>query len=69
MKYLILVGDGMGDFPVAELDGKTPLYDSREQIKGSGQTFYEKSCTEYNTAANNSIDNGHEMIEKLFTFK
>jgi 2,3-bisphosphoglycerate-independent phosphoglycerate mutase len=25
MKYLILVGDGMGDFPVAELDGKTPL--------------------------------------------
>lgn len=25
MKYLILVGDGMGDYPVAELDGKTPL--------------------------------------------
>ncbi len=25
MKYLILVGDGMGDHPVAELDGKTPL--------------------------------------------
>jgi 2,3-bisphosphoglycerate-independent phosphoglycerate mutase len=25
MKYLILVGDGMGDFPVAELGGKTPL--------------------------------------------
>ncbi|MCP4340632.1 MAG: cofactor-independent phosphoglycerate mutase [Desulfobulbaceae bacterium] len=47
----------------------TLLYDSREQIKGSGQTFFEKSCTEYNTTANNSIDNGHEMIEKLFTFK
>ncbi|MBU1566982.1 MAG: cofactor-independent phosphoglycerate mutase [Proteobacteria bacterium] len=25
MKYLILVGDGMGDFPVAELAGRTPL--------------------------------------------
>ena len=25
MKYLILVGDGMGDHPIAELDGKTPL--------------------------------------------
>ncbi|MDK9707267.1 MAG: cofactor-independent phosphoglycerate mutase [Desulforhopalus sp.] len=25
MKYLILIGDGMGDYPVAELAGKTPL--------------------------------------------
>lgn len=25
MKYLILVGDGMGDYPLAELGGKTPL--------------------------------------------
>jgi 2,3-bisphosphoglycerate-independent phosphoglycerate mutase len=25
VKYLILVGDGMGDYPLAELDGKTPL--------------------------------------------
>ncbi len=25
MKYLILVGDGMADFPLPELDGKTPL--------------------------------------------
>ena len=25
MKYLILVGDGMGDFPLPELDGRTPL--------------------------------------------
>ena len=24
-KYIILVGDGMGDYPLAELDGKTPL--------------------------------------------
>lgn len=25
MKYLVLVCDGMGDYPVAQLDGKTPL--------------------------------------------
>ncbi len=25
MKYIILVGDGMGDLPIAELGGKTPL--------------------------------------------
>ena len=25
MKYVILVGDGMGDYPVAALEGKTPL--------------------------------------------
>ncbi len=25
MKYAILVGDGMGDYPIAELGGKTPL--------------------------------------------
>ncbi len=25
MKYIILVGDGMGDYPVAELNNKTPL--------------------------------------------
>lgn len=25
MKYLILVGDGMGDLPMADLDGRTPL--------------------------------------------
>jgi len=25
MKYVILIGDGMGDYPLPELDGKTPL--------------------------------------------
>lgn len=29
MKYLILVGDGMGDHPIAELGGKTPLQAAR----------------------------------------
>ena len=25
MKYVVLVGDGMGDYPVDTLDGRTPL--------------------------------------------
>lgn len=29
MKYLVLVGDGMGDYPIAELGGKTPLAAAR----------------------------------------
>lgn len=29
MKYIILVGDGMGDYPVSELGGKTPLEAAR----------------------------------------
>ncbi len=28
-KYIILVGDGMGDYPIAELSGKTPLEAAR----------------------------------------
>ena len=28
-KYIILVGDGMGDYPLAELGGKTPLEAAR----------------------------------------
>ncbi|MFW2368916.1 MAG: cofactor-independent phosphoglycerate mutase [Desulforhopalus sp.] len=44
----------------------TLLYDSRENIKGSGQLFSEKSCTAYSAVKNNSIDNGHQLIEKLF---
>jgi 2,3-bisphosphoglycerate-independent phosphoglycerate mutase len=30
MKYLILIGDGMGDFPLEELGGKTPLMVARK---------------------------------------
>jgi len=47
----------------------TLLYDSREQTKGSGQTFSEKSCTEYDAVQRNSIKSGHEMIEKLLIHK
>jgi 2,3-bisphosphoglycerate-independent phosphoglycerate mutase len=44
----------------------TLLYDSREKDMGSGQLFSEKSCREYDEKMQNSILNGHEMIEKLF---
>lgn len=30
MKYLLIVGDGMADYPVPELDGKTPLQVARK---------------------------------------
>lgn len=29
MKYIILIGDGMGDYPMVELDGRTPLEAAR----------------------------------------
>ena len=32
MKYLILIGDGMGDHPVPELNGKTPLQAARTPV-------------------------------------
>ena len=45
----------------------TILYDSRELIEGSEQSFCEKSCTDYTAEKNNGIKSGHEMIEKLFS--
>ena len=47
----------------------TLLYDSRDETRGSGQLFFERSCMEYNAVANNCIKAGHEMIEKLFVHK
>jgi 2,3-bisphosphoglycerate-independent phosphoglycerate mutase len=47
----------------------TLLYDSREQTKGSGQPFCEKSCTAHDAIEKNSIKAGHEMIEKLLIHK
>lgn len=32
MKYLILIGDGMGDHPLPELDGRTPLAAARTPV-------------------------------------
>ena len=43
----------------------TLLYDSREQIPGSKQIFCERSCTEYDTRKNNSLPQGHKLINKL----
>jgi 2,3-bisphosphoglycerate-independent phosphoglycerate mutase len=43
MKYLILVGDGMGDYPLAELGGKTPLEAADipmiDELCGRGEFF------------------------------
>lgn len=42
MKYVIFLGDGMADYPVAELDGKTPLMAAEkpgmDEIARRGQT-------------------------------
>ncbi len=43
MKYLILVGDGMGDYPLAELAGRTPLQAAdipmMDELCGKGELF------------------------------
>lgn len=43
----------------------TILYDSRENVSGSGQPFTEKACNAYDRKMGNSISDGHTMIEKL----
>lgn len=43
----------------------TILYDSREQTSGSGQSFCEKNCIEYDRQKNNAITQGYTMIDKL----
>lgn len=70
MKFLILVGDGMGDHPIAELGGKTPLeaaqtpiMDSREHNKESGSSFCERSLNAMEGAE--LLQNGFELINKL----
>lgn len=45
----------------------TLLYDSRERLPGSGQTFSEKSCANHDAVAKNSNNAGHKMINKLIT--
>ncbi len=50
MKYLILVGDGMGDHPVAELDGRTPLEAAQtpmmDELCQRGELFLNKTVPE-----------------------
>ena len=47
MKYLILIGDGMGDFPIAELGGKTPLEAAKtpmmDELCAKGEFFLTKT--------------------------
>ncbi|EKD36515.1 MAG: hypothetical protein ACD_75C01479G0002 [uncultured bacterium] len=47
MKYLILIGDGMGDFPVAELNGMTPLEAAKtpmmDELCRKGEFFLNKT--------------------------
>lgn len=43
----------------------TILYDSRENVEGSGQPFTEKACNAYAKKMGNSITDGHTMIERL----
>lgn len=50
MKYVILVGDGMGDHPVAELGGKTPLEAAAtpmmDELCGRGEFFLNHTVPE-----------------------
>ncbi|HBT96560.1 MAG TPA: cofactor-independent phosphoglycerate mutase [Desulfobulbaceae bacterium] len=50
MKYLLLVGDGMGDYPLAELGGKTPLEAARtptmDALCGQGELFFAQTVPE-----------------------
>ncbi len=51
MKYLILVGDGMGDYPIAELGGKTPL-------EAANTPIIDELCRKGEFFLNNTIPDG-----------
>ncbi len=50
MKYVILIGDGMGDLPLAELDGKTPMEAARtpamDRVSGAGELLRVRTVPE-----------------------
>ena len=50
MKYLILVGDGMGDYPLDELGGKTPMEAAKtpamDTLCGQGELFFAQTVPE-----------------------
>ncbi len=50
MKYLILVGDGMGDLPMAELGGRTPLAAARtpamDRLAADGELYLLRTVPE-----------------------
>ncbi len=43
----------------------TLLYDSREKTMGSQQSFCERSCMEFDADKNNTLTQGHNLIDKL----
>jgi len=51
MKYLILVGDGMGDYPIAELDGQTVL-------EAASTPFMDELCRKGEFFLNHTIPEG-----------
>ena len=50
MKYIVVLGDGMADYPLAELDGKTPLEVAKkpvmDDLAGKGQMGLAKTIPE-----------------------
>lgn len=50
MKYVILVGDGMGDYPIDELEGKTPLEaadtPAMDELCAKGELFLNRTVPE-----------------------
>jgi len=50
MKYILIIGDGMGDEPIAELDGKTPLEaaatPSMDRLARQGEQFLVRTVPE-----------------------
>ena len=50
MKYVILVGDGMGDYPVARLGDKTPLEAAQiptiDELCKNGELFLNRTVPE-----------------------
>ena len=47
MKYVVVLGDGMADEPIAELDGKTPLAYAKtpmmDQLAATGEVGLAKT--------------------------
>ena len=49
MKYAILVGDGMADFPLPELDNRTPLEYAATPEHGRGRAHRPRWACQDNT--------------------
>ena len=72
MKYIIIVGDGMADYPIAELENKTPLQAAdtpnmdlmaRNGISGMVNTIPE--MLEMSLVVYDLVKAGEDLISKL----